>query len=151
MSFQSEIRFIEVEEARSLRQRVLRPQMRAEECVLPGDDAASTFHLGLFHNQKLLVVASFMQESSPHFSAGFPHRLRGMATEEFYRGQGLGGKVLQFGINILKERRGDLVWCHARVRAIPFYLSMGFHPWGDLFEVKDLGPHKLMYKVLIPR
>ncbi|MBK7960187.1 MAG: GNAT family N-acetyltransferase [Bdellovibrionales bacterium] len=151
MSLQSEIKLIQLGEAITLRQKVLRPLARVDDCIFPNDNDSSTFHLGLFHNQKLVSVASLMQESSPYFSAGFPFRLRGMATAEHYRGQGLGSKLLGFGIFLLKERRCDLLWCNARFRSFSFYRSMGFQFYGDLFDIKDSGPHKVMYKVIIPR
>lgn len=151
MSLQSEIRFIQTSEALVLRQKVLRPLARLEDCLFPNDHQSSSFHLGLFHSQKLISVASFHQEASPVFSAGFPFRLRGMATAEQYRGQGLGSKLLRFGIYTLKEKRCDLLWCNARFRSFSFYQALGFQFYGDLFEIKDSGPHKVMYKIIIPR
>lgn len=151
MSLQIEIKFLPASEVLSIRQRVLRPLARPQDCSFVNDHEASNFHLGLFHNQKLVSVASFLQEASPTLSAGYPFRLRGMATHENYRGQGLGGNLLRFGIHALKERRCDLLWCHARVRAFSFYQSMGFQFSGDFFEIKESGPHKVMYKIIIPR
>lgn len=151
MILQTEIELVSAAETWPLRQRVLKPFLRESECVYPEDEFKTTFHLGLFHNDKLLSVATFMQESSPHFSAGFPYRLRGMATDMAYRSQGFGGILLRNGIEKLKSRRCDLLWCQARVMAFSFYKKLGFHFHGELFELPNIGAHKVMYKVIIPR
>lgn len=151
MTLETHIRLISADETLRLRQRVLRPYLRESDCFYPEDKLITTFHTGLFHSQRLVSIATYMLESSPHFAAGFPYRLRGMATDESYRSQGLGGRLLRYGIEILKEKRCDLLWCNARIMAFPFYQSMGFQFYGPLFDIKDIGPHKVMYKILIPR
>lgn len=151
MSAAGEIRFISAQQTWPLRQKVLRSHLRVNECGVPDDATPTTFHLGLFYNQKLIGIASFLLESSPYLNAGLPYRLRGMATDEFYRGQGFGGQLLRFGLHLLKEKGCDLLWCNARLHAFPFYQSMGFQFYGELFNIKDSGPHKVMYKVIIPR
>lgn len=151
MSLEVEIKFIKSEETLSLRQKVLRPNYRVQDCVYPEDLLATTFHMGVFHHSKLVSIASFMLESHREFSAGYPYRLRGMATDESYRGQGFGSILLRQGIEILRERKCDLLWCNARIRAFAFYQSIGFEFCGDLFEIPDVGPHKVMYKRIIPR
>ena len=151
MSLQTEIRFIDADHIKTLRRKVLKPFLTLDECVLPEDLLATTFHLGLFHHQKLVSIATFVQQASPYFASGFPYRLRGMATDESYRGQGLGSQILRFGFHVLKEKRADLLWCNARILAFTFYQAMGFQPHGDLFDIKDIGPHKVMYKIIIPR
>lgn len=134
-----------------LRQKVLKPFLLPEECVNPGDDLPTTYHLGLFHAQKLISVATFLREPHPDFAAGAPYRLRGMATDETYRGQGFGQSLLLHAFQSLREERCDLLWCNARIRAFPFYEKLGFRAHGELFELPRIGPHKVMYKHLIPR
>lgn len=151
MSLQTEIKIIKAEDTLALRQKVLKPFLRVQDCLEPQDLLVTSFHIGLFHNNKLVSVASFMIQSSPYFEAGLPYRLRGMATDESYRGQGFGAKLLRFGIDLLKDKRCDLLWCNARIRAFGFYQSMSFEFYGDLFEIPDIGPHKVMYKRIIPR
>lgn len=151
MTTEYEFKTITTADTLPIRQRVLKPHLRAEECVNPGDDLPTTFHFGLFISGNLVSVATFIQESHPAFSAGYPYRLRGMATDDSYRGQGLGQKLVRFGVEELKSRRCDLVWFNARIKAFPFYERLGFSFYGPLFDIKDIGPHKTMYKHLIPR
>lgn len=146
-----EIRQITTAETLPLRQKVLKPFLRPEECINPGDDLPTTYHFGLFHNGELVSIATFLMESHPEFSAGFPYRLRGMATDDRFQGQGLGQKLLRHGVEYLRSKRCDFIWFNARIKAFPFYEKLGFYYHGPLFEMKDIGPHKVMYKPLIPR
>lgn len=134
-----------------LRQKVLKPFLHIDECVNPGDDDPMTFHLGLFHERKLVTICTFLNEPHQDFSAGNPYRLRGMATDPMYNNQGFGQILLQHGTALLRQKYCDLLWCNARERAFPFYQKMGFRFHGPLFEMDRIGPHKVMYKYLISR
>jgi hypothetical protein len=134
-----------------LRQKVLKPFLHIQDCVNPGDDLPTTFHMGLFHERKLVGICTFLQEPHPDFSAGNPYRLRGMATDPVYRGQGFGRILLQNGFHQLRQMRCDFLWCNARQRAFRFYETMGLFYHGELFEMDRIGPHKVMYKYMISR
>ncbi|MGZ3795338.1 MAG: GNAT family N-acetyltransferase [Pseudobdellovibrionaceae bacterium] len=134
-----------------LRQKVLKPFLHKDDCGNPGDESPTTFHLGLFHERKLVTISTFLSEPHKDFNAGNPYRLRGMATDPTYQGQGFGQTLLQYGMTFLRQRYCDLIWCNARQRAFPFYEKMGFQSHGPLFELDRIGPHKVMYKYLIPR
>lgn len=151
MSLKYDIRKISTAETLDLRQRVLKPFLSKDECINPGDDLITTKHFGLFHECKLICIATFILEPHPSLSSGFPYRLRGMATDEKYRGQGFGQILLRYGVEYLRQKRCDLVWFNARIKAFPFYEKQGYQYFGPLFEMKDIGPHKVMYKPLIPR
>lgn len=77
-----------------------------------------------------------------------PYRLRGMATDNAYRGMGLGSQILQHGEMLLKVMNCDLLWFNAREIAFPFYEKNGFKITGDMFDIPGAGPHKVMYKWL---
>jgi GNAT superfamily N-acetyltransferase len=151
MNSQYHISLITTAETFPLRQKVLKPFLTLEECINPGDDLPSTYHFGLFHTQKLISIATFISESFPAFDAGNPYRLRGMATDDRYRRQGFGQILTRQSLEFLKTNRCDLVWCNARLRAFPFYERLGFLYYGELFELPQIGPHKVMYKRVIPR
>ena len=53
---------------------------------------------------------------------------------------------MQEAFQILKLKECTLLWCNARIKAVPFYQSVGFQEIGDLFDIKDIGPHYYMYK-----
>ena len=148
---QGAVRSITAKETLSLRHKVLKPNLSLDECANPEDVEPSTFHLGLFFQSKLVSVASFSYQSCPLMSAGAPYRLRGMATDEKYRSQGFGTELINFAQDLLRQKRCDLIWCNARIKAIPFYENLGFRTLGNLFEIPGIGTHKVMYKILNPR
>lgn len=145
------VELIPAVETLPLRQKVLRPGQALSDCLLPEDHDPLTFHLGVFESNELISIATFMVQSHPELHGGFPYRLRGMATEEKWRAQGYAGILVRRGLEILKDRRCDLLWFNARERAFGFYTSLGFLFHGPLFEMPGIGPHKVMYKHLIPR
>ncbi len=63
----------------------------------------------------------------------FAWRLRGMATGEGRRSTGVGSAVLAFGLEAVRERGAEVVWCNARTLALPFYLRHGFATTGSEF------------------
>lgn len=146
-----EIRFLQTSQTLPLRQKVLRPLQRPEDCRSPEDESPLTFHLGLFQAGQLSAVATFQPQSHPELNAGFPFRLRWMATDPKHRRRGFGVKVMQRGLDVLRERHCDLLWFNARQVAFPFYASLGFVPLGPIFEMPGIGPHKVMYRHLLSR
>lgn len=146
-----EVRFILPHETLPLRHRVLKPHLRLEECSIAEDPLSTTFHIGVYWGESLVSIATFVLERHPDLEGGFPYRLRGMATEPKYQMQGLGALIVQQGIGHLKNLKCDLLWCNARKRAFGFYEKLGFKYYGPLFDMKDIGPHKVMYKHLITR
>src|SRR5438445_7548216 len=99
-----DIKMIYTNETLPLRKKVLKPFLTEEECVNPGDDLTSTYHLGLFYENKLASISTFIQESHPDFPAKFSYRLRGMATDQDFQGKGLGGILLQHGVEFLRGK-----------------------------------------------
>lgn len=151
MTLSSEIKLIRAEETLSLRKNILKPFLSEAECINPGDDANDTFHFGLFHRQELVTVATFLQEAHPNLSAHYPYRLRGMATAYQFHGQGFGTILMNHSMQFLKMRGCDLIWCNAREKAFGFYEKLGFLYSGNFFDLPRIGPHKVMYKLLIPK
>lgn len=148
MNLNLEIKQISTEETLDLRRRVLKPFLTESECINPGDELTSTFHYGLFLNHKLVTIATFVQEAHPEFRSALPYRLRGMATDREHHQKGYGKAVLMHGLRELKKINCDFIWFNARVVAFPFYEKLGFMFHGPLFDLKDIGPHKVMYKYL---
>ncbi len=151
MTLSTVVKKIQVEELLPLRHRILKPHLKFSECLLPEDRFPATFHLGIFHFDHLVSVATFMMQPHPDFSAGFPYRLRGMATDDKYRGQGFGALVLQSGVILLKQMHCDFLWFNARISAFGFYQKLGFQNSGPVFDIAGIGPHKVMYKPLFSR
>lgn len=145
------VEIIKPEQTLNLRQKNLKPFLSPFECVNPEDQWVTTKHFGLFYYDKLVSVVTLFPEANLLLHCGNPYRLRGMATDINYRGQGFGSVLLMSVLDYLKEQRADLIWCNARIRAFDFYKANGFLFSGDLFELPQIGPHKVMYKRIIPR
>ena len=146
-----EIHIVPSEATWHLRQKILRPHLPAEDCKYNYDSDPSCLHLAYKIQNQTVTVASFYIESHPLLNAGTPYRLRGMATDTNYQGQGYGEKVILKAFEILATKKCDLLWCNARLRALPFYSKLGFQVIGDVFEIEGIGPHKVMYKRFNPR
>ena len=68
-----------------------------------------------------------------------------MAVENNCQGQGVGKKILDFAFLELKKRKTDFLWCNARLIALDFYKKLNFKIYGEIFNIKDIGPHYVMY------
>ena len=151
------VRAIRVEATRALRQRILRPTQRAEDLVLPRDDAPETRHFGAFARvgqtdvQPLVGVASVYREGRSGETDTSAWRLRGMATSEEVRRQGCGAALLRACLAYAEERGGTSMWCNARVSASAFYAAQGFEREGEAFDLPDIGPHYVMSRAIAAR
>jgi GNAT superfamily N-acetyltransferase len=132
------IKFITAEQTLPLRSAVLRNNLPEAQCRFPTDEQG--FHLGYFLDNKLIVVATFFQEDYPELDKG-GYRLRGMATEKVFAGQGYGSAVIKFAIDELKKRGAPYIWCNARSTAVAFYGKLNFSILSEEFEVPGIGPH----------
>ncbi|GAA4354579.1 GNAT family N-acetyltransferase [Kangiella marina] len=138
------IQEIEINDVYPLRQRVLRPGQPIESCHFPEDTLPGVFHLGASVESVIVGIASFYPEKHPKLDGAEHWRLRGMATDERVRGQGLGRELLLEGIKSCAEKGADLLWCNARVSAADFYHKLNFEIHGEAFIIENIGPHFLM-------
>ncbi len=60
-------------------------------------------------------------------------RLRGMATAQDLRSNGVGSAVLALGLHAARDRGAEVVWCNARTQALQFYVRHGFATTGSEF------------------
>ncbi len=142
------IQFLKADEILSLRAQVLRPGQDFAKAKMPQDQDPRTFHLGLMNDGHLATIASFHVDSHKDLPAQNPYRLRGMASDPRFQGKGGGRQILDFGMRELRQRNCDLLWCNARESAFSFYEKCGFSFSGDMFDIAEIGPHKVMYKYL---
>ena len=137
---------IKAEQTYPIRKSVLREGMTLSH-QMNGDHESSTLHLGLFDEDRLVCVGSFMKAAKSNFK-GHQYQLRGMASSKGSQGKGYGKELLQKAEELLKEKNVDVLWCNARVVAIDFYSKLGYEFFGDIFEVNEVGPHFVMFKEL---
>ncbi len=144
----SHIQLVEAEDIRPLRHKMLRQGKEFSTTTYKRDDEEVTFHLGVFVENEIVSCATFYPENIDKVYAKNAYRLRGMATDENYSRNGYGKKIMKKGFTILTSKNCDILWCNARLKAVPFYKSIGLKKMGELFEISDIGPHYFMYKKL---
>jgi GNAT superfamily N-acetyltransferase len=69
-------------------------------------------------------------------------------TATDFRGQGLGRRVLDAVVDHTSDAGGGLLWCGARIRAVPFYERAGFSTLGDFYEEPVVGTHVLKWRAV---
>ena len=67
-------------------------------------------------------------------------------AQEAARGAGLGRLVLEECFAVVRERGGSVLWCNARLVAVPFYARLGMAPVGPEFDIPGIGPHYVMWR-----
>jgi len=140
----TQIKEISAEETFPIRLEVLRKNIPIPY-EFNGDFDDETFHLGVFKNDKLIAVSSYMKASNKNFE-GNQYQLRGMATLKEYQGFGAGKLMLEKAVQILKEKNTHVLWCNARIAAVDFYKKQGFQTFGEKFEISYVGEHYVMLK-----
>ncbi len=143
-----QLKEISAKETWPVRHPVLRKGRPLEDVYMEADEQTSTFHLGMFHNNDIIGVASFMDDSHDGFT-GAQYRLRGMAVLPEYRRKGIAELLLKKGEALLKEKGKTLLWFNARVVALQFYKNLGYQVDGTLFDIPKVGPHYRMKKQLL--
>jgi GNAT superfamily N-acetyltransferase len=141
------VRPVGAEATRALRLAVLRPGQPPEAALYPGDDDATTRHLGAFADGRLVGIASLYAEARPG-GASPGWRLRGMATEPTARRRGVGTALLAACVAHVVDEGGGELWANARLSALDFYLRAGFEVVSDRFEVPGIGPHVVVRRLL---
>ena len=128
-----------------IRKRVLWPHIKNDNYAISVDKDPATFHLGTFVEKKVISVGTFIKETNPKFHTNSQYRLRAMATDLNYQIKGAGKILFLKGLEILKEKKIELLWCDARINAIPFYEKLKMKSLQNLYNIKDIGLHKTMY------
>lgn len=137
---------ITAEQCKPLRHLVLWPHIEKEsDCVIDIDHRKDAIHLGAFYNNEIISVCSLFEMKTDKLSFATQYRLRAMATHPNYRGLNAGKAVVEKAVELTKEKEFDVLWCDARKIALGFYEKCGFEVTGDFYEVRNIGPHKLMY------
>ena len=146
---QIEVRPITAEETVPLRHAILRAGLARETAIFPGDEAPTSRHFGAFAEGRLVGVATI------HFvplldRPGLPpaYQVRGMATAEGARGQGIGRALLAACVAEATRSGGQFLWCNARTPAAGFYSRHGFETTGGIFDIPTAGPHYRMIRSL---
>jgi len=142
------VKQITATDTHTVRHPVLRPGKPRSTCIFDGDDLKTTIHFGIYDNEHIIGVASFLKNNHPKITDLNQYQLRGMAVLKAYQGLGIGHTLLKYCDAFLIEKGANLMWCNAREIAVNFYKRNGFSVFGDVFNIKDIGPHYAMKKKL---
>lgn len=131
-----------------LRRRVLRPGAPPDRVRFPGDDQPDSAAFAARTPDGQVVGTAVVYPEPCPWAPDRPAawRLRGMATDEAWRGAGVGGRVLAALLAHVRASGGALVWCNARVPARSFYERAGFRAHGDPWLDPEIGPHVAMWR-----
>lgn len=131
-----------------LRQRILHPDGPKERVLYRTDQHPLAIHLGVFSKGgELLACGSLLPEDEELAESSKVDRIRGMAVDDKYQGEGHGRRILKRMIAISAERQIQRSWCNARTTVIPFYEKVGFKKTGIELDVPDSGLHFQMRRV----
>jgi GNAT superfamily N-acetyltransferase len=139
---------IPAEGTHPLRLLVLRPGGTLADCQWPIDAVPDAFHLAVDDGDARICVASFQPAAHPTIPAVQPWQLRGMATHPAHRGRGAGRLLVEHALELVREHGTDLLWCNARLVAVPFYARLGFQLQGPEFDIPGIGPHHVMGRMV---
>lgn len=126
-----------------LRLRVLRPGQPPSSVDHNYDHLADAVHVAAIDaSDDVVACATLYPEETPDGRPAW--RLRAMASAPEVRGKGYGASVLRFGMQLARDRGGELLWCNARSGAVWFYERLGFVKMSEEFEIPPIGPHFVM-------
>jgi predicted GNAT family N-acyltransferase len=133
-----------------LRQRVLRPHQTMAEMRYPHDDDPSTGHFAAVEGDVIIGTVSVVPElpTDPLADVESWWRLRGMATAEGHRSQGVGSALVAAAMAHVAAEGGRGLWCNARLPAVAFYQRAGFVAVGEPWEEPGIGPHIVMWRTM---
>ncbi len=140
-----EAKIIESELTYLIRKNVLWPHIKDNNYALPIDKNPETFHLGTFYKQQIISIGTFIKEKHPNFDCEKQYRLRAMATDKKYQIKGAGKCLFLKSIELLKNKEIELLWCDARIKAVPFYESLNMNSLDKVYNIVNIGLHKTMY------
>ncbi|MDW7662177.1 MAG: GNAT family N-acetyltransferase [Bacillota bacterium] len=144
------IKEVDLNDIIDFRHEILRPYQSIEDCIYDTDKHMETFHVGAYHGEELVSIASFNRECTDFFCEADQFRLRAMATKPDFRKQGAGRLIVQFAEKKLILKGCGLLWCKGRTSVIEYYNKLGFEPFGDVFDYPPIGPHIILFKRTIP-
>ena len=68
-----------------------------------------------------------------------------MATDKKHQIKGAGKCLFLKSIELLRDKQVELLWCDARIKAVPFYESLKMNSLDKVYNIVNIGLHKTMY------
>jgi len=124
-----------------LRHRLLRKGQPPESASYPDvDPLPTTKHLGAFAAERLVGCATMQADPSSTGNPTCRLRIRGMAVDPAWQGQGIGTRMVQ-QLQQWARKENSGIWCNARILAVPMYARCGFEITSEEFDMPLIGPH----------
>lgn len=114
-----------------LRKTILRDGTASDVVEFDGDDLPGTLHLGVKIDDQIVAISTWVVRHHSDHPDRQGVQLRGMATAAPHRSTGAGSVLLAAGVERCRASGAELVWAHARVTALNFYVRNGFATVGD--------------------
>lgn len=160
VNFESNLEIMD--EIIALRKKVLHPHGPVERVIYKSDALQGSAHFVLFHDGKIIGTGTVQPEDESEKVSTSSWRIRGMAVDPEYQGQGLGQKIVAAIIQYVTAYVTDdnaasddhpparLIWCNARVSALNLYQRFGFIAEPGEFIIPNSGPHRRLKLALKP-
>ena len=141
-----EIKRVQSSRVRHLRHSELRKGQDFSTTSYQRDKQKDTIHMACIREDNIISCATFYPQNTDKLESINSYRLRGMATDSEFKRKGFGAMLMRQSLLLLKSKGADLIWCNSRLAALNFYKKLGFEVIGDIFNIKDIGPHYYMFK-----
>lgn len=170
MDLENELNNLVLNTIIDLRQKVLYPAGQKNKVIYLKDKDIKTVHFLFWSDRPDLVVFNFNElkdksviknliefnnligtgtliaEDESERTSDAQWRIRGMAVDPLFQGQGIGQKIVKAMVNYVKDNKpSDLIWCNARVEALTLYQRFGFSIESEVFMISGSGPHRRLH------
>jgi predicted GNAT family N-acyltransferase len=127
--------------ALKLRYEVLRKPLGLEFTEHELQKDANDVHFGLFKEDHIVASLTLTQESEGKI------KMRQVAVAANMQGKGLGKTLALESEKYALETGNEIVYCHARDTAVPFYNKLGYEQIGELFIEVGIPHYKMVKKI----
>jgi predicted GNAT family N-acyltransferase len=115
---------------------------------LDGADLAATQLLAFYNSQPAATARIRYLDRNDHSESGTQiAKIERLAVLAAYRRKGIGRKLMQAAIEVIRDRGIKQVKVHAQAYVAKMYLQLGFEPQGGEFFEAGIA-HLAMYKNL---
>lgn len=127
----------EYEEMVLLRHRILREPLGLHFTEEQLDAEHDSMHLGAYYGDELVACLILKGQEDGRL------KMRQVCVSETHQREGIGKKMCHFSEEYAKGEGYNVLYCHARAVAAPFYKKLGYETVGDAFDEVGLEHYKM--------
>lgn len=133
-------------QALGLRYEVLRRPLSIHFNTNDLKNEGSDIHVAAFFENRIIgcLIISKIENNSKAL------KMRQVAVDESFRGQGIGKAMVQFSEKWAIDHQFEKFELHARASAVPFYLSMDYMKLGNEFQEVNIPHFKMVKNINVP-